>query len=54
MMEKIRRGLRQPPNNKLKHNNQPTTCGLDGGEMRHEAQPAGGVVEAQVDCFTVI
>ncbi len=37
-----------------KHNNQPKTRGLNGGEMRYEAQPAGGVVGARVDCFRAI
>ncbi len=54
MKEKIRCGLRRPPNNKKKHNNQPKTCGLDGGETRYEAQPAGGAVGVQVDRFWAI
>ncbi len=37
-----------------KHNNQPKTRGLDGGETRYEAQPAGGVVGARVDRFRAI
>ncbi len=36
------------------HNNQPKTCGLDGGETRYEAQPAGGAVGARVDRFRAI
>ena len=39
---------------KKKHNNQPKTRGLDGGETRYEAQPAGGAVGPQVDCFRAI
>ncbi len=37
-----------------KHNNQPKTRGLDGGETRHKAQPAGGAVGVQVDRFRAI
>ncbi len=37
-----------------KHNNQPKTPGLDGGETRYEGQPAGGAVGAQVDHFRAI
>ncbi len=54
MKEKIRRGLRRPPHNEKKHNNQPKTRGFDGGETRYEAQPAGGAVGVQVDCFRAI
>jgi hypothetical protein len=54
MKEKIRHGLRRPPNDKLKHNNQPKTRGLDGGEMRYEAQPERGAVGARVDRFRAI
>jgi hypothetical protein len=43
-----------PPNDKKLQNSQPKTCGLDGGETRYEAQPAGGAVGAQVDCFLAI
>jgi hypothetical protein len=34
-----------------KNNNQPKTRGLDGGEARYEAQPAGGVVARLVFFF---
>ncbi len=54
MKEKILRGLRRPPNDEKTHNNQPKTRGLDGGEMRYEAQPAGGAVGVQVDRFQAI
>jgi hypothetical protein len=37
----IRCGLKWPQNNKLKHNNQPKTCGRDGAETGYEVQPAG-------------
>ncbi len=51
MKEKIRRGLRRPPNDKKKHNNQPKTHGLDGGETRYEAQPAGARWECKLIVF---
>ncbi len=39
---------------KKKHINPPKTCGLDGIEMRYEAEPAGGTVGARVGCFRAI
>ena len=45
--EKIRCGLKRPPNNANTHNNQPKTRGHDRGGIEHEERPWGDMRGAQ-------